>query len=94
MGWSCRADAAKTLDKFTAACVQSTGNSNGFEADGERYFFEVDDFEHEAPYDGAISGEIYRHINDTQCVKAGSFFIEGDGRIKWCASEFLTEAAS
>lgn len=78
MGWSCRADAGRTLDAFTRMCRDSTGMSNTYEAKGKRFFFEVSNTEHE---DGAITGTIARFINESQCVSAGSFRINGDGSI-------------
>lgn len=89
MGWSCRADAGDTLDKVTAACIESTGMSNVYEAGGGRYFIEVSRKEHD---DGAITGSIFKHINETQCRKAGSFRINGNGTVAR-GPKFLKDAA-
>lgn len=79
MGWSCASKTAFRLDAISAACVAQTGQSNVFIMNGTRFFFETSHREHS---DGAITGTIHRFINETQCLKAGSFRIEGDGTMK------------
>jgi hypothetical protein len=80
MGWSCNAAAAGVLECWTAACRAATGMSNVYTVGATRYFFEVSRTEHP---DGAITGTVLRETSrqgDTsQCVRAGSFRIEGDG---------------
>ncbi len=80
MGWSCRADAAKTLDKVTAHCVKTTGTSNTWKGkDGLRYFYEgVQDVEHR---DGAITGEIFQMVGDDSARQVATFRIEGNGSL-------------
>lgn len=94
MGWSCRADAGATLDKFGNACIAQTGSSNVFEAGGKRYFYEVSNTEHG---DGAITGSIWKFLTHNpdgsgKCVKAGSFRINPNGSIAR-APAFLKKAA-
>ena len=78
MGWSCGTNAARRLNAIRGACVDQTGSSNVYEVDGIRYYFEVSRVEH---HDGAITGAIYRSIDDKCFVKSGSFRIEGDGKM-------------
>jgi hypothetical protein len=83
MGWSCRADAHETMQKWTAACVAQTGSQNEFDADGVRYFWELSRTEHD---DGAITGTIMRVTEkrpdgSMMAVKCGSFRINPDGTI-------------
>ena len=93
MGWSCRADAGRTLDSWTQACVASTGMSNTYDVGGKRYFFEVSRTEH---HDGAITGKVMRMLPaDTEgrcfCKPSGSFRINGDGSIER-GPKFLKDA--
>ena len=94
MGWSCRADAAKTAEKWAAACVAQTGSQNVFRTKGRTYFWENSRKEYD---DGAITGSVFRmlgngEINGTNpCVKSGSFRIEGDGTVAR-APKFLKDA--
>jgi len=84
MGWSCRADAAVTMESWTAACVAQTGSPNVFRVNGREYFWEVSSVEHD---DGAITGTIVRvegpgsTPDSTACRSAGSFRINGDGTV-------------
>ena len=82
MGWSCRADAARTMHDWSDACYAATGSSNVFEANGSRYFFETSRTEHR---DGAITGSVYKTLivegDSIRCRKSGSFRIEGDGTV-------------
>jgi hypothetical protein len=78
MGWSCRADAAKTYDKWDRHCRETTGSSNVFVQDGEKFFFEGSRKEHA---DGAITGSIFKMIGKTHARKVGSFRINGDGTV-------------
>lgn len=88
MGWSCRADAGRVLDKMTQACVASTGMQNTYKVNDVSYFYEVSRTEHE---DGAITGSIYRMLAGNMAQKAGSFRIEGDGTVTR-APKFLKDA--
>lgn len=77
MGWSCRADASRTMDKVTAACVKQTDMQNTFEVGGSKYFYDISRTEHN---DGAITGTVFKFLPDGEhCRKSGSFRIEGDG---------------
>lgn len=85
MGWSCRADAARTLERWEKACRESTGSSNTWVEDNAVFFYELDNVEHD---DGAITGEIWRGTSPGRAVPAGKFRIEGDGTIS-SAPKFL-----
>ena len=89
MGWSCRADAGRTLDAWGRACQESTGSSNTFKVNGETYFFEVSRNEYN---DGRITGSVWRFVDGERCVRAGNFHIEGDGTVSR-APAFLKRAA-
>ena len=90
MGWSCRADAAKTMDKWTTACQTQTGKSNVFKAkDGSEYFWETSATEHA---DGAITGSVYKFLTDSKCVKSSTFRIEPNGTVTR-APAFLKQVA-
>jgi hypothetical protein len=76
MGWSCSSDAARTVERWTALCVLSTGSSNTWEHKGRTFFFENSGREHA---DGAITGTVWRNVGSDRCVRVSSFRIEGDG---------------
>lgn len=78
MGWSCRADAWNTMKAWNDLCVAITGASNTYVANGTKYFYESSRVEHE---DGAITGAVWKMIDEKHCRKAGSFRIEGDGSV-------------
>ena len=78
MGWSCRADAARTYREWDEFCRTQTGSSNTFISNGERYFYEGSRREHS---DGAITGTIWKFVGENQARKAGTFRIEGDGTV-------------
>ena len=84
MGWSCRKDAARTLDKVSAFCIKSTGNGNTWVRvlpnGAERFFYETSRREYE---DGRICGQVFRIIGNpaTSCRRVGSFRIEGNGNL-------------
>lgn len=108
MGWSCRADAGKTMDAWIAACVESTGSSNVYiTSDGTEFFWEASRIEHA---DGAITGSIFKTIRKPTAedlaknpylagwsVKAGTFRINPDGSIarapKWLKGAAVRKAA-
>jgi hypothetical protein len=89
MGWSCRADAGATLDKWTAACVAQTGSQNTYTVDGVQYFFEVSRHEYD---DGRITGQIFRMEANNMCRKVSSFRINPDGSVQQ-APAFLKNAS-
>lgn len=94
MGWSCRADAAHTMDAISRACVAQTGSSNTWRAEtgtDPRYepqsftgrqagthFWEVSRREHE---DGRITGTVFAMLPDGYCRKVGSITISPDGTV-------------
>ncbi len=89
MGWSCRREAGLVLDAWTKACVAQTGSTNVFVERGVRFFFELDNVEHD---DGAITGTIQKSFKKggkDLCVEAGAFRIEGNGFVTK-APMFLT----
>ena len=92
MGWSCRADAARTADKWSDACVAQTGSSNVFQTKRGKYFWENSRKEHG---DGAITGSVFKMLpgDNGLCRPSGSFRIEGDGTVTR-APKFLKDAAS
>lgn len=77
MGWSCRADAADTLDRIMAKCRASSGSSNVWNDGKTRYFFESSHTEHSC---GKITGSIYKMLDGGKCSRSGSFSISGDGK--------------
>ena len=90
MGWSCSRLASMTMDRWTVACIASTGIQNVFVSKSTRYFWEASRKEHR---DGSITGQIFRHVDPTHVRPSGSFRINGDGTIRR-APKFLKDAAS
>ena len=90
MGWSCTAKASWVLDAFSKACIESTGSSNVYEANGTRYFFETSRREYE---DGRVTGTVWRFLEDGEHVRrSGGFSIDADGKIVR-APKFLKDVA-
>lgn len=80
MGYSCTTKAMKTFDELIIqlkAAGRKTGKENGWGKNGFEYFHEIG----REQKDGAITGIIYKHIDNGFCRKAGSFRIEPDGII-------------
>ena len=85
MGWSCNAAAALTLDAIQAH-FNAQAAANGIEQfqnivvkNGKKYgFWEGSRREHA---DGAITGTVWRYVDEMRVSKAGSFRIEGNGSI-------------
>jgi hypothetical protein len=84
MGYSCRADASKVADLWTAKCVTETGTSNtwnhetGSPSTGiTRRFYEIGREQN----DGSITGTIMEFLADrpTFAKKVGTFKIGPDG---------------
>jgi hypothetical protein len=98
MGWSCTASASRVLDRWTKACIDSTGSQNTWRelSTDIEYFWETSRTEHS---DGAITGRIFKMIrmgnlvnpNENYCRPSGTFRIEGDGTITR-APKFLKNA--
>jgi len=90
MGWSCAAAASKVIELWSEACIAQTQSQNTFrDHKGTEYFWERSNKEHA---DGAITGTMFKMVGDTHCQKAGTFRIEGDGKITR-APIFLKKAA-
>lgn len=92
MGWSCAADASRTMEKWVAACRAVTGSSNVFKIGDKFFFFESSNREHR---DGAITGAIFWMLKgpgDGPARKVGSFKIRGDGSVAKAPS-FLRAAS-
>ena len=81
MGWSARADAIRTLEKWDDICWKQTGSSNAYitPAGEERFYETTTRLEHD---DGAITGTVYA-VNKTTgyAHRVGSFRIEGNGKV-------------
>ncbi len=84
MGWSCRADAGRTMNALEKACREQTGMSSNYMDGGREYFWESSRREHA---DGAITGSIMlmlekRPDGSGTCRKVGTFRIEPDGTVR------------
>ncbi len=84
MGWSCRAEAGNTMNRWMEKCRLNSGSSNVW---GDRrgwYMFEVSRVEHA---DGAITGAIVKFDGNpmrqesTPAKKVGSFRINPNGTV-------------
>lgn len=84
MGYSCRADASKVTDLWTAKCVTETGSSNTWiDSDGVKRFYEIG----REQADGSITGTIFQsvpapvgaHPDSVYARPAGTFKIGPDG---------------
>jgi len=78
MGWSCGDGAAEVLAGFRRGCAASTGFANEFEHNGMRYFFEIDDIEHE---DGRVTAQVYEKQADGRAIDVSFFHLGPDGDI-------------
>ncbi len=85
MGWSCRADAARTMERWDKACRESTGMSNVWKDGDDEFMYELSSKEHD---DGAITGTIEKRVagpasnpDGLYYKRAGTFRINGDGTI-------------
>ena len=94
MGWSCRADAGDTDRRISDACVAQTGSSNGYEANGERFFYENSRREYA---DGRITGTIFR-LEEVEgrevAYRTAGYTISPDGDVTRGPPEFRALAAS
>jgi hypothetical protein len=87
MGWSCSKKAGDVIDVWTEACVKQTGSQNIFKMGDNRsskgeihtYFWETSALTEHS--DGAITGSIWRFVDDNKCRRNGTFRIEGNGII-------------
>jgi len=94
MGISYSSAAVKVLEKWTAACLQSTNSQNTFTVKDKTYFWEPSVREHK---DGAVTGNIFRvidlNVDGRELVRpASAFRINADGSVTR-APKFLREAA-
>lgn len=81
MGYSCRKEAANTLDAIQQECIHQTGTQNLYVRRGKKYFFVTSRKEHS---DGRITGKVIQ-FDTTKPV--GSFCISPDGTIdRWSHS--------
>jgi hypothetical protein len=100
MGYSCAAMASLVLDGIMDN-VQRDGNSaNVWQHNGDKYMWERG----RENADGAITGTVYRFVNENEILPAGGFRIEQDGNItrfpgtskmvkresiRWAAAEYI-----
>lgn len=89
MGWSCMKEVSDSLKKINAACVAASGQSNVFKVGEASYFFELSSREYA---DGHATGSIMKMVDESHCVKAGSFSIAPAGKVK--GPKFMKEAAA
>lgn len=82
MGYSCTVKAhdtlRMTLNNITGANILEPQFSNTWENKGTKFFYERG----REQSDGSITGQVFKFINDTQCVKYGSLKILPDGKVK------------
>jgi hypothetical protein len=80
MGWSCRKDAMDSLDAIQRHMdkVNNTMQCVIYQDGVKVGFWEPSNVEHD---DGAITGTVNRYLSGGFCRPAGSFRIEGNGRI-------------
>jgi hypothetical protein len=83
MGKSYTREAHDIFNDWREVCLASTGTSNSYEVDGNKYFMELSRKQHE---DCRITGTVWRLVarNDetgvSNCTSAGSFRISADGK--------------
>ncbi len=76
MGWSCRADASRAMERLEAACRRSTGSQNVFLAGGRQFFWEIDREEYD---DGRITGQWFVFVGKNACEEMGRWTIDPNG---------------
>ncbi len=101
MGWCCSQAAADTMDRIRAACKRSQqqagldiseGGSNAFFLpNGSSYFFEIT--RRDQP-DMGIRGTVCKDTAPGWCRRAGSFHIDGKGRVVRGPAFFKRAAAT
>ena len=90
MGWSCTKKAGDVLAKWEKFCTEQTGRSNVYIDDKDaKHYFEVSSKEHR---DGKITGQIWKFVNESQCVPKSRFTISKDGEVIK-APKFLKDIA-
>jgi hypothetical protein len=77
MGWSATAKACDIERAWSDACHKQTGQSNAYETEGKRFFYDTG----REQRDGAITGQVFRMLPDGMAVRSGSFRIESDGTV-------------
>lgn len=76
MGWSCRAEAAETMNRINRMHSPKDGC---YEFMGDRYFVEWSNREHD---DGAITGKLMKMIGESNfAVRMGSVRIDPEGEL-------------
>lgn len=79
MGWSCSVAASDVERSWSEVCLTQTGLSNTFRSGNRTYFYEVESVEHD---DGSITGHVFRLTADNQAYEAGTFKIDGLGKVE------------
>ena len=77
MGYSCTAAANDVIKKWVEACVASTGCSNTWREGSKEFFFEVD----REQSDGAVTGSVYKTVDEDRCQRSGTFRVDPDGAV-------------
>lgn len=78
MGYSCRTDAMRTLDRLQAAHrVEDSNNVFQVPPSSYKYFWEIG----RENADGRITGRVFWFIDADSAVLAGHFCIDPDGRV-------------
>lgn len=86
MGWSCRVEASRTMDRFSDLCFAHSGQTNVWKAGAYFYMWEISRTEHR---DGAITGRVFRFAlgfdpqsrEGGKCYPKGSVHINPDGTV-------------
>ena len=78
MGYSCRTDAMRTLERLQAA-YQAEDSSNVFQVPPSlhKYFWEIG----QENADGRITGRVFQFVGADSVIPAGRFCISPDGRV-------------
>jgi hypothetical protein len=77
MGYSCAAMASLVLDGIMKNVDRDGKSQNVWSHNGEKYMWERG----RENADGAITGTVYRFVNDGEILPVGGFRIEHDGNI-------------
>lgn len=77
MGYSCSMLASKRLDLIQNLCFKSTGLSNVWIDNNQKFMFEIG----RENKDGSITGTIYKYTNDNLVKRTSNFKINKDGSV-------------
>ena len=91
MGWSCRAEASRAMERLELACRPFEASSNVFHVGDSRFFREIDREEYE---DGRVTGEWFAMIGDRHCEPRGRFTIVADGSELVGGHKWIRDAVS